>query len=201
MIVFSLAFIFYLSVLSLLGVRYAIGLALLAGISKFLPYIGPAIVWITLGLVSYFQPFKLFGLSPLVYTLLVFAFALVFDQLLDGFITPRIMAQALSIHPAAVLVSALVFADLLGVLGIIIAAPMLATFILFGRYTMRKMLDQDPWPEQTLAPPPPLPWTGLLTRLRRALGLLPRKEQNLPSDAESTDPLDEEQSKGEDHDQ
>jgi predicted PurR-regulated permease PerM len=201
MIVFSLAFIFYLSVLSLLGVRYAIGLALLAGISKFLPYIGPAIVWITLGLVSYFQPFKLFGLSPLVYTLLVFAFALVFDQLLDGFITPRIMAQALSIHPAAVLVSALVFADLLGVLGIIIAAPMLATFILFGRYTMRKMLDQDPWPEQTLAPPPPLPWTGLLTRLRRALGMLPRKEQNLPSDTESTDPLDEEQSKGEDHDQ
>ena len=124
-VVFSLAFIFYFFVLSVLGVRYAIGLALLAGLSKFLPYIGPAIVWITLGLVSYFQSFKLFGMNPLLYTLLVFAFALVFDQLLDGFITPRIMAQALRVHPAAVLVSALVFADLLGVLGIIIAAPML----------------------------------------------------------------------------
>jgi len=201
MIVFSLAFIFYLFVLSVLGVRYAIGLALLAGISKFLPYIGPAIVWITLGLVSYFQTFKLFGLNPLVYTLLVFAVALVFDQLLDGFITPRIMAQALSIHPAAVLVSAFVFADLLGVLGIIIAAPMLATFILFGRYTMRKMLDQDPWPEETSVPLPPLPWAGLVTRLRRTFGLLPRKEENLPSDTESTDPPDEDQPKGEDHDQ
>lgn len=187
MIVFSLAFLFYLFTLSVLGVRYAIGLALLAGISKFLPYIGPAIVWITLGLVSYFQPFKLFGLSPLLYTLLVFAVALIFDQLLDGFITPRIMAQALRVHPAAVLVSALVFADLLGVLGIIIAAPMLATSILFGRYTMRKMLDQNPWPEQETEQASPPPWTNLLTRLRRTLGLLPRENQDTPPDAESTD--------------
>jgi predicted PurR-regulated permease PerM len=180
MIVFSLAFIFYFFVLSVLGVRYAIGLALLAGISKFLPYIGPAIVWVTLGLVSYFQAFKLFGMSPLAYTILVFAVALLFDQVLDGFITPRIMAQALRVHPAAILVSALVLADLLGVLGIIIAAPMLATFILFGRYTFRKLLDQNPWPEEEDEPPPSLPWTGLIARLRWNLSLLQRKEQ-LPS--------------------
>lgn len=197
MIVFSLAFIFYLFALSVLGVRYAIGLALLAGISKFLPYIGPAIVWITLGLVSYFQPFQLFGMSPLAYTLLVFAVALLFDQLLDGFITPRIMAQALSVHPAAVLVSALVFADLLGVFGIIIAAPMLATFILFGRYTMRKMLDQDAWPKQDSKSPQTLPWAGLVARLRGKLGLLPRKKQDTLPSAESTDRPDENQPEGE----
>ena len=145
MIVFMLAFIFYLFVLSLLGVRYAIGLALLAGVSKFLPYIGPAMVWVALALVSYFQPDKLFDMEPLTYTIIVIAVALLFDQVLDGLITPRIMADALSVHPAAVLVSALVFADLIGILGIIIAAPMLATFVLFGRYIMRKMFDEDPW--------------------------------------------------------
>jgi len=195
MIVFSLAFIFYLFVLSVLGVRYAIGLALLAGISKFLPYIGPAIVWVTLGLVSYFQTFKLFGLSPPVYTLLVFAVALVFDQLLDGFITPRIMASALRVHPAAVLVSALVFADLMGVLGIIIAAPMLATFILFGRFTFRKLLDQNPWPEQDVEPPPPFPWHGPIARLRRTLNRLQRKEQLPPPGPDSPE---ENQTQGED---
>jgi predicted PurR-regulated permease PerM len=194
MIVFSLAFIFYFFVLSALGVRYAIGLALLAGISKFLPYIGPAIVWVTLGLVSYFQAFKLFGMSPLAYTILVFAVALLFDQLLDGFITPRIMASALRVHPAAILVSALVLADLLGVLGIIIAAPMLATFILFGRYTFRKLLDQNPWTEEEVEPPPPLPWMGLIARLRRSLGLIQRKEK-LPTP--EPDPPEENQPKGE----
>jgi len=197
MIVFSLAFLFYLFVLSVLGVRYAVGLALLAGISKFLPYIGPAIVWITLGLVSYFQPFKLFGMNPLLYTLLVFAVALVFDQLLDGFITPRIMAQALKVHPAAVLVSALVFADLLGVLGIIIAAPMLATLILFGRYTMRKLLDQNPWPKQETEPLPALPWTGLIARLRGTLSLLPRKKQDKHPDADTIELPDKDSTKGE----
>lgn len=197
MIVFSLAFVFYLFVLSVLGVRYAIGLALLAGLSKFLPYVGPAIVWITLGLVSYFQPFKLFGMSPLAYTILVFAVALLFDQLLDGFITPRIMAQALSVHPAAILVSALVFADLLGVFGIIIAAPMLATFILFGRYTMRKMLDQPPWPEQEKGPPPAFSWAGVGARIRATFNRLPFKKRSKQSDTDSNNPPDDSQPEGE----
>jgi len=198
MIVFSLAFIFYLIVLSVLGVRYAIGLALLAGFSKFLPYIGPAIVWITLGLVSYFQPFKLLGMSPLFYTLLVFAVALAFDQLLDGFITPRIMAQALSVHPAAILIAALVFADLLGVLGIIIAAPMLATAVLFGRYTMRKMLDQPPWPEPEELESSPLSTKERVTmRIHKTLSLLPFKKRTPPSDADSADSPDENHPEGE----
>jgi predicted PurR-regulated permease PerM len=197
MIVFILAFIFYFAVLSIFGVRYAIGLALLAGFSKFLPYIGPAIVWVTLGLVSYFQPFKLFGMSPLLYTILVFAFVLVLDQLLDSFITPRIMAQALRVHPAGVLVAALVFADLLGVLGIIIAAPMLATFILFGRYTMRKLLDQEPWPQEEPEPLPPFPWTGLITRLRKTISLFLSKKQNPPSSTDPTKLSDSNQSQGE----
>jgi predicted PurR-regulated permease PerM len=197
MIVFILAFIFYFTVLSVFGVRYAIGLALLAGFSKFLPYIGPAIVWVTLGLVSYFQPYKLFGMSPLLYTILVFAFVLVLDQLLDSFITPRIMAQALKVHPAGVLVAALVFADLLGVLGIILAAPMLATFILFGRYTMRKLLDQNPWPQEEPEPLPPFPWTGFIARLRRMISLLPGKKQSPPSNADPNKLPDSNQSQGE----
>lgn len=201
MIVFSLAFIFYLFVLSALGVRYAIGLALVAGISKFLPYIGPAIVWITLGLVSYFQTFKLFGMSPLAYTILVFAVALLFDQLLDGFITPRIMAQALSVHPAAVLVSALVFADLMGVLGIIIAAPMLATAVLFGRYTMRKMLDRDPWSESEVERQPLITRERVMARIYKIRNLLPfNKLKNHPG-TDSTNLSGDEQSKGETHDQ
>ena len=197
MIVFTLAFIFYFAALSVFGVRYAIGLALLAGFSKFLPYIGPAIVWVTLGLVSYFQPFKLFGMNPLLYTILVFAIVMVLDQLLDSFITPRIMAQALKVHPAGVLVAALVFADLLGVLGIILAAPMLATFILFGRYTMRKLLDQNPWPQEKPEPLPPFPWTGLITRVRKAIGLLLNKKQNLPSNTDPNKLSDNNQSQGE----
>ena len=185
MIVFTLAFIFYLFVLSILGVRYALGLALLAGISKFLPYIGPAMVWVALALVSYFQAFKLFGMDPLAYSILVILVALIFDQLLDGLITPRIMADALSVHPAAVLVSALVFADLIGILGVIIAAPMLATFVLFGRYVMRKLLDQDPWPQKS-EDETSASSIKIIEKLRSFFNRLPFKK-NLPQPDADTD--------------
>ena len=191
MIVFSLAFVMYSILLSLLGMRYAIGLALLAGLAKFLPYIGPFFVTVTLGLVAFFQPVKPFGLEPLAYLIVVFAVLWVFDQSLDGLITPRIMGQALSVHPAAVLVSALVGADLLGILGIIIAAPMLATFVLFSRYTMRKMLDQRPWPEEDPKPQPQLSWAGLVTRIRTRLSMLPRKEKATFLEGDSTEKLEE----------
>lgn len=197
MIVFTLAFVMYSILLSVLGMRYAIGLALLAGLAKFLPYIGPFFVTVTLGLVAYFQPVKPFDLAPLTYLLIVFAVLWVFDQSLDGVVTPRIMGQALSVHPAAVLVSALVGAELLGILGIIIAAPMLATFVLFFRYTMRKMLDQDPWPEEEPKPPPQLPWAGLIKRIRTRLDLLARKKQDQTPDSDPTESPDEKQPEGE----
>lgn len=191
MIVFTLAFLFYLFVLSVLGVRYALGLALLAGISKFLPYIGPAMVWVTLALVSFFQTFKLFGMDPLAYTILVIVIALIFDQILDGLITPRIMADALSVHPAAVLVSALVFADLIGVVGIVIAAPMLATFVLIGRYVTRKMFDLDPW-EESRMPRGGDTSAKFLEKVRALFGLLPFKREQAQVESDAVNPSEEE---------
>jgi predicted PurR-regulated permease PerM len=147
-IIFLITVTVYFIVLSLLGVQYAIGLALAAGFARFVPYVGPAINWTALALVAFFQPFKLFGMEPLYYTLLIFVVALVIDQIFDNILSPRIMADALRVHPAAVLVAAIISASLLGVLGVVIAAPMLATLQLFGQYTLRKMFDLNPWPPQ-----------------------------------------------------
>jgi uncharacterized protein YneF (UPF0154 family) len=79
----------------------------------------------------------------------------VVDWFLDNFITPRIMARTLRVHPAAVLIAAIIAANLLGLLGVIIAAPFLATFLLLGRYIMRKMFDLNPFPKKEQVPPPP----------------------------------------------
>jgi len=153
-IIFALAVGIYSILLPILGVRYALGIAFLAGLAKFLPYIGPAITWVVMALVTFFQPHKPFDLQPLIYMLSVVSITLVIDQIIDSFITPRIMARTLKVHPAAVLVAALIAANLLGLLGVIIAAPFLATFTLLGRYTMRKMFDLDPWPEKAEEPLP-----------------------------------------------
>lgn len=157
-IIFFLKVIVHTVILSILGVRYAIGVALIAGFASFLPYVGPAINWIVLGLIAFFQGSNLFGLAPLTYTILVIGVALLVDQVFDSLVTPRIMAQSLKVHPAFVLIAAIIAANLIGILGIVIAAPLLATLQLVGRYTMHKLLDRDPWPpEENVLTPPSVP--------------------------------------------
>jgi predicted PurR-regulated permease PerM len=153
-IVFISKVIAYTICMSILGVHFAIGVALIAGFASFLPYVGPAINWIVLGLVTYFQGSTPFGLSPLGYTAVAIITALVIDQVFDNLVTPRMMANALKVHPAFVLIAAIIAANLIGILGVIIAAPLLATLQLVGRYTLRKLLDKDPWPpEEDVIPP------------------------------------------------
>jgi predicted PurR-regulated permease PerM len=167
LIIFVLTVIVYTIVLGILGVHYAFGIAILAGFARFVPYIGPAVNWLILFLVTYFQPYKIFGMQPLYYSLMVIGMALVIDQIFDSLISPRILADALKVHPAAVLVAAIICANLFGLLGVIVAAPILATIALIGRYTMRKMFDLDPWPEPEVKQPPPPPASRLLVQLRQ----------------------------------
>jgi predicted PurR-regulated permease PerM len=154
-ILISIATLIYLVLLSGLGVSYALGLAIMAGLARFLPYVGPLISWVTLSLVTFFQVYKPFGLTPLVYMLLILALAWVVDGILDNLISPRIMAESLKVHPAAVLVAAIIALDLLGILGVVLAAPMLATLQLVGRYIVRKLFDLDPWEGMEENPMPP----------------------------------------------
>ena len=167
-IIFFFKVIAYMIVLSILGVHYAIPVALIAGFAGFLPYIGPTINWTVLGLVTYFQGGNIFGLAPGFYALLAIVVALIIDQVFDNLVSPRLMASTLRVHPAFVLIAAIIAANLLGILGIVIAAPLLATLQLLGRYAMRKMLDENPWPasEESL---PPLPMSRPMRRLRKWL--------------------------------
>lgn len=157
-LIIILTAIIYAILLSILGVRYTLGLALLAGLARFVPYIGPAVAWTTFGLVSFFQSFHPFGISPLVYTIIVVGVAWFTDILLDNLVATRILAKALKIHPAAVLVAAILLANLIGFVGVVLASPFVATIKLILRYTMRKLFDLDPWEglnkEEEPSPPP-----------------------------------------------
>ncbi|HSB02494.1 MAG TPA: AI-2E family transporter [Anaerolineales bacterium] len=181
--IFGMATVVYIVVLSIFGVRFAMGIALMAGLAKFLPYIGPAITWIVMALVTYFQDPTPFGMTRLAYMLMVVITTTVIDWIIDNLITPRIMARTLRVHPAAVLVTALVAANLLGILGVVIAAPFLASIMLLGRYIMRKMFDLDPWPpgESAAAHSNPFEW---VTRTR--VFIVSRVQRMIPQ--ETNDP-------------
>lgn len=144
-IMFGLVFVTYSILMTALGVRYSVGIALMAGLARFIPYVGAWATWTTLIVVSFFQGSNYFGLLPWQYTLLAFGVALLTDQVFDNLVSPRILGQTMGVHPAAVLVAAIIAANLIGFIGLVLAAPVLATLIIVGRYAIRKMLDMDPW--------------------------------------------------------
>lgn len=157
LIVISFAILAYFILLTILGVRYAIGIAVLAGVGRLVPYIGPWALWITTVLVTYFQSGNYFGLQPLQYSILVLVLAFLTDQVFDNIVQPRFMGETLGVHPAAVLVAAIIFANLIGLIGLILAAPVVSTLKLIGTYVVRKMLDLEPWPNVWQPPPPRTP--------------------------------------------
>jgi predicted PurR-regulated permease PerM len=135
----------YMILLSALGVKYSIAIAILAGLARFVPYIGPLITYIVLGLVTLFQGGNYFGIQQVYYTALCIGLSILLDQIYDNLVSPRIMGKSLGVHPAAVLVVAIIAANLIGIIGLLLAAPVLASATIIGRYTFNKMFDRDPW--------------------------------------------------------
>jgi predicted PurR-regulated permease PerM len=143
--------------LSLLGVNNALGLGLLAGILEFLPVIGPFISTVAAVLVALFQDTNYLGLDPLHFALVVLVVMIVIQQVENSFLVPRIVGDALDLHPLVVMISVVMGASLAGILGAILAAPVAASLKLFGTYAWRKMLDLPPFPDPE---PPPKPKRG-----------------------------------------
>jgi predicted PurR-regulated permease PerM len=162
LIIFVLAIIFSFTLLSVIGLRLALVIALMAGLAKFVPYLGQFFVLVVAGVVAFFQAGNIFGLLPWQYTILVLVALVILDQIFDNLITPRLLGRTLDLHPAAILVAALIAFNLIGIVGLVLAAPVLATIKLLGRYTLRKMLDLDPWMELGEPTPPfEFPWRRL----------------------------------------
>jgi predicted PurR-regulated permease PerM len=174
--IFLLVIFIYTVLMSLLGMQYTFAIAILAGLGRFVPYVGPLIVWIVITLVGLLQGSNYFGLPSWQFTILVLILAIITDQIIDNYIGPRIMGHSLGVHPAAVLIAALIAANLIGIAGLLLAAPVLATLKLLGRYVVRKLLDLDPWPATDLPPPSvEFPWIQGWERIKDGLRVLKRR--------------------------
>ena len=165
--------------MSVLGVRFALGLGALMGVAKFVPIVGPLSAGAAAALVALFQTNTPFGITPLAFALVVIACTTLLDQLVDYLLLPRILGSSLNLHPVIILVGAIVSATLAGVIGLLLSAPAMATLLLLARYAFRKLVDLSPWdpPIDALRPwtPPVLP--RLWLRRRRRSGSDPPPSQ------------------------
>jgi len=145
LLVVFIAFVVYVIFLSILQMPFSLGIAIIVALGRFIPYLGAWIGWITMGIVGLIIRPTPFGLLPAAYTLIIIAIALVIDNIIDNIIRPKVMGDTLRVHPAAVLITALVGLQLFGLLGIMLAAPVFASAKLLFHYILSKLTDQDPW--------------------------------------------------------
>lgn len=108
--------------LGIIGMDLAIPLGLLAGLFCFIPTFGPLLSVV---------PALLFGLSDGGMQLLYICIVYIVVQVVEGnVITPLIQQKMVSMPPALLLTSQIVFGALLGALGIIFAVPMMLALMI-----------------------------------------------------------------------
>jgi predicted PurR-regulated permease PerM len=123
--------LFVWAVLYLLGLPSPFLLGLQAGVSNFVPYLGPIVAAIPIALVA--MPL---GLASLIWTVAIYTVI----QSIEGYlIGPLIQRQAVQIPPAWTLAAIVLFGALFGVMGIALAMPMVAV----GRIAIIRFYVED----------------------------------------------------------
>lgn len=162
----------FVAVLSAIGYRL-IGLelwliiAIIAGLFNMIPFVGPwvaGILAVGVALVS----------GDLTTVVLAAVVALVVQQLDNHFVSPLVLRATVKLHPALIILALLVGGSIGGLLGVILAVPLLAVAkVLLGHFWRTRVLG-EPWEQAAESivyePDPTTTAEMLAVRLRRRQG-------------------------------
>lgn len=103
---------------SIIGLKAALLIAVVCGITNLIPYIGPYMGAAVAGAIGFTQS-NVVGILTLVFILIT--------QTLEGnFLTPLFMSKKMHLHPVTILIALLIFGYFFGIIGMIIATPVVA---------------------------------------------------------------------------
>jgi predicted PurR-regulated permease PerM len=133
-------------VLLVLGVPFRAPLAVLVFFFDLIPLVGATIAAVVVGIVTLFNDFP-------TDTIVWVVWAIVYQQVENSVIQPRIQGRALDVQPFVVLVAVLFGATLLGVIGALVALPVAASI----QIAMREWLAYRREAGDPTVPPPARP--------------------------------------------
>ena len=104
----------------IIGLDYALFLAIIAGVTNIIPYFGPWIGSVPAVAVAIFT-------SPTALIITIIAIVII-QQIESNFISPQVIGKKLNIHPITIIFLILIAGRLSGLIGMILAVPFYATF-------------------------------------------------------------------------
>lgn len=137
--------------LLILGMPNAAGLALLAGIMELLPSIGPAISGTIATVLAFFYGSTWMPVSPLIFAIFVSIVYSIIGQIESVYFIPRLIGGRVKLHPGVTFVGIMAGAMVFGVLGVLLAAPVIASARIIFTYIQRKLTDREPFDDDRTA--------------------------------------------------
>ena len=128
--------------LLILGIPFALPLAVIVFLLDLVPLVGATLGAIIVGVVTVFSDFP-------IDTIIWAVYAIIYQQVENNIIQPRIQARAVQLEPLIVLVSVLFGSTLFGVLGALLAIPVAAAI----QITIREYVTFRNTPAEDLPPP------------------------------------------------
>jgi predicted PurR-regulated permease PerM len=130
----------------LIGVPGALFLGVIAGLLEVIPTFGPIIATIPAVLIALFQGSTRFDdMNNFLFALIVIAAYILIQQLESNIIQPKVMGTSVKIPPILVLISITAAYQVAGILGAILAVPVVASAKVVLAYLWAKVHSRDPW--------------------------------------------------------
>lgn len=144
----------------ILGLPFAMAMGVFAGLLEFLPSIGHGIWLFVASLLALFGGSTWLPLPSWAFMLIIIGLHLFYQQFDLNYLIPRIIGRSVHLRPLVVILGIVTGAVLAGVLGILLAAPTIASLRVLGRYVYANLFDLDPFPVGAARelPPPNAQW-------------------------------------------
>lgn len=144
--------------LAVVGMPGALIFGIMAGLLEVVPNIGPILSMIPAVITALIQGSTVlepYGINNVGFALVTLGIYFLVQQLENHILVPRIIGDSINLHPIVVICAVAVGLSIGGILGALLAPPIVATFRVIGSYIHSKLLDYPPFGGQPLEPPKP----------------------------------------------
>jgi predicted PurR-regulated permease PerM len=138
--------------LTALGVPGALYLGIIAGLLEIIPTVGPIIAAVPAVIVALVQGPAYLLIGNVAFAGVIILFYILVQQLENNLIVPRVLGNAVELPPLVVMTGAVIGASMGGILGVMLATPVIASGREILSYLYRKLLDQQPFPVEETVP-------------------------------------------------
>jgi predicted PurR-regulated permease PerM len=129
----------------LLGVPGALFLGVIAGLLEVIPTFGPIIATIPAVVIALVQGSTRLDMNNFTFALLVVAAYILIQQLESNLIAPKVMGTSVQLPALVVLISIAAAYQVVGILGAILAVPVVASARVLASYVWAKIQSRQPW--------------------------------------------------------